>query len=173
MWLFSVQQTFILGTSYLSKPCWQISVVLHEHTHTVTTGNLMPSYEITQLFNRLFWNVSCRTIWELLGLAWTISMQHTQKKLDRHPKKAKCSLERYSSWWLSVWLPVHVGVSIFCLSLGVMKFDRKRSFTVCHILLKMSGRHCEDHCCPINIYSALLTSHFVEHSRADLDPNVN
>lgn len=87
MWLFSVQHTFILGTSYLSKPCWQFSVALQEHTHTAATGNLMPSYEITQLFNRLFWNVSCRAIWELLGLAWTISTQHTKKKLERHPKK--------------------------------------------------------------------------------------
>lgn len=50
------------------------------NTHTVATGNLMSSYEITQLFNRLFWNVSCRAIWELLGLAWTISMQHKRQK---------------------------------------------------------------------------------------------
>lgn len=64
-------------------------------------------------------------------------------------------------------------VSIFCLSLEMTKFDGKRSITVRHILPKMPGRGFEDHCCPINIYSALLTSHFVERQRTESDPNVN
>lgn len=68
---------------------------------------------------------------------------------------------------------VNVCASSVFLSLGMTEFDCEKSIIVSHILLKMPTRQLEDQCCPINIYSTLLTTHFVYQQQTESDPNVN
>lgn len=68
---------------------------------------------------------------------------------------------------------VYVCASSLCLSLGMTEFDCEKSIIVSHILLKMPTRQLEDQCCPINIYSTSLATHFVYQQQTESDPNVN
>lgn len=138
------------------------SGIQHDHVILVLTINRINVDGNGAVFRHL--------IRELFRLAWLISTAtHLATKIGKF--SAKIFIVMSGGQRLPVCMCGRASIS--CLSLGMTKFDGERSITVCHILLKMPGRQFEDHCCPINIYSALLTSHFVERRQTESSPNVN